>query len=60
MVAVTFNLLDGAGAPNGHHACVQLNLAATVGHLKERIGLVLGLPPDEFRIYRKTGALMPL
>jgi hypothetical protein len=33
-----------------------VNLADTVGQLKERIGTALGLSTEEFRLYRKTGS----
>jgi len=55
VVAVTFNVLDEVGALAGQHACLQLGLSATVGQLKERVGALVGLPTDEFRMYRKTG-----
>lgn len=53
IVPCTFNKLDAEGAAAGSH-CLYVDIMQPVSRLKDAISEVVGLPPDEFRFYRKS------
>ena len=49
-------MLTRASGAAAHAAWLDVQIKEPVARLKERIGQIIGLPPDQFRFYRKSGS----